>query len=169
MKSFKFLLLGLLLSVTVMAYSQGYSFKQRQHSKAPKDKIAFKVLGISSEKHADRLELKLKSLPGIATANISYLYKCRIEVTDSVSAENIRDALLEAETDFYFPSLDVSNPDLYKNLEKYRDAMIPDDFPKKSSEMNQEEEKAYKMAVYEWGKRYPQKYGMLVELGYVSE
>ena len=166
----RLILLSFLVCFAAMSFGQDYQFKNRgEKSKAPEHKIAFKILGVTSDEHAGQVELAIQSIPGIASAKISYSYKCRIEVTDVVSASSVRDVLLENETDFYFPSLDVSNTDLYKNLHKYREAMMPDDFPEKPSQMNDQEEKAYKRAVYEWRKRYPQKYGMLVELGYVSE
>lgn len=171
MKIVRILLVKAILFAFVLSVNaQSYEFKTPgKHSKAPENVAAFKILGIVSNAHAGRIESDLISLDGVKSAEITYFYKCRLVFDKPVSAETVREVLLAQQTDFFFPSLDLKDPSLANNLAEFRDIMLPDDFPEKKNSMNLQEEKAYKQAVYEWGKQNQEKYDILVELGYINE
>ncbi len=156
------------LSVHV-SIGQDFSFPNNDgRTKADENRIAFKILGVSSQSHANEIEAKIQSLTGIVEVKIEYLYKCRIVVDSKVSAKSVRTILLAENVDFYFPSIDVLDESLYNNLETYRDVMVPSDFPEEPERANIEEIKIYEQAVHEWGKQNPKKYAILVELGYIK-
>lgn len=152
-----------------LAFGQDFSFPNKDgRTKADENRVAFKILGVSSQSHASDIEAKIQSLPGVVEVKIDYLYKCRIVVDGKVSAESVRTILLAENVDFYFPSIEVTNESLYNNLETYRYVMVPSDFPEEPERASIQEIKNYEQAVHEWGKQNPEKYAILVELGYIK-
>ena len=141
-----------------------YQFKNKKNAKSHISNVYFKILGITDVNKAETLELEFQALPQIKNAQIKYNYKCYLELSESIDAKKVRDVLLNHNTYFYFPSLDVNDSSLYNNINDYKENMIPEDFPIKEDYNTKQD---YYDDLNKWKTENPGKLSILKELGYL--
>lgn len=160
-----------LLSVVLLVFSgilvaQDYSFSTpNKHTKSPENVIHFKVLGIQSDEKAESVTNDLIQHRAIVNAVIIEHYKCKITINEPISAQEVRNILLNNHTDFFFPSIETSKNELHNNLESFRDIMVPPNMPVHDNYINESD---YLKAMEYWQKDNPEKYHKLKELGYIN-